>query len=108
MVILAGTCTLIGTSTNLIVNSLLVKTVPDSGLSLFSLAWIGVPLSVIGFVYMLGGVALAAAGTQSPVEQLENAREYSVEARVTPNGPLVGAASPRSACAACATPSCSR
>ena len=27
---------------------------------------------------------------QSPVEQLENAREYSVEARVAPNGPLVG------------------
>ena len=27
---------------------------------------------------------------QGPVEQLENAREYSVEARVTPNGPLVG------------------
>ena len=37
LVILAGMCTLIGTSTNLIVNSLLVKTVPDSGLSLFSL-----------------------------------------------------------------------
>jgi Na+/H+ antiporter NhaD/arsenite permease-like protein len=33
IVILAGTCTLIGTSTNLIVNSLLVKTVPDSGLA---------------------------------------------------------------------------
>jgi di/tricarboxylate transporter len=43
MVILAGMCTLIGTSTNLIVNSLLVKTVPDSGLSLFSLMWIGLP-----------------------------------------------------------------
>ena len=53
MVILAGMCTLIGTSTNLIVNSLLLKAVPDSGLSLFSLIWIGLPLTVIGFVYML-------------------------------------------------------
>ncbi|MGE5337090.1 MAG: SLC13 family permease [Gemmatimonadota bacterium] len=90
MVILAGMCTLIGTSTNLIVNSLLVKTVPDSGLSLFSLIWIGLPLTVIGFVYILVASRWLLPDRQSPVEQLQNAREYSVEARVTPNGPLVG------------------
>ena len=90
MVILAGMCTLIGTSTNLIVNSLLEKTVPDSGLSLFSLIWIGLPLTVIGFIYILIASRWLLPDRQSPVEQLENAREYSVEARVTPNGPLVG------------------
>jgi di/tricarboxylate transporter len=90
LVILAGLCTLVGTSTNLIVNSLLVKTVPDSGLSLFSLAWIGVPLTLIGFVYTLIVSRWLLPDRQSPVEQLQNAREYSVEARVTPNGPLVG------------------
>jgi di/tricarboxylate transporter len=90
MVILAGMCTLIGTSTNLIVNSLLVKTVPDSGLSLFSLMWIGLPLTIIGFIYILVASPYLLPDRQSPVEQLENAREYSVEARVVPNGPLVG------------------
>lgn len=90
LVILAGMCTLVGTSTNLIVNSLLVKTVPDSGLSLFSLAWIGLPLTLIGFVYILIASRWLLPDRQSPVEQLQNAREYSVEARVTPNGPLVG------------------
>jgi len=90
LVILAGMCTLVGTSTNLIVNSLLVKTVPDSGLSLFSLAWIGVPLTLIGFVYTLIAARWLLPDRQSPVEQLQNAREYSVEARVKPNGPLVG------------------
>jgi di/tricarboxylate transporter len=90
IVILAGLCTLIGTSTNLIVNSLLVKTVPDSGLGLFSLIWIGLPLTIIGFAYMLVAPRWLLPDRQSPVEQLENAREYSVEARVTPNGPLVG------------------
>jgi di/tricarboxylate transporter len=90
LVILAGMCTLVGTSTNLIVNSLLVKTVPDSGLSLFSLAWIGLPLTLIGFVYTLIASRWLLPDRQSPVEQLQNAREYSVEARVTPNGPLVG------------------
>ena len=90
MVILAGMCTLIGTSTNLIVNSLLVKTVPDPGLGLFDLMWIGLPLSAIGLVYMLVATRWLLPDRQSPVEQLENAREYSVEARVAPNGPLVG------------------
>jgi di/tricarboxylate transporter len=90
LVILAGMCTLVGTSTNLIVNSLLVKTVPESGLSLFSLAWIGLPLTLIGFVYTLIASRWLLPDRQSPVEQLQNAREYSVEARVKPNGPLVG------------------
>jgi di/tricarboxylate transporter len=90
IVILAGMCTLIGTSTNLIVNSLLVKAVPDSGLSLFSLVWIGLPLTAIGFVYIFIASRWLLPDRQSPVEQLENAREYSVEARVTPSGPLVG------------------
>jgi len=90
MVILAGMCTLIGTSTNLIVNSLLSKTVPDSDLGLFDLIWIGLPLTILGFVYMMVAPRWLLPDRQSPVEQLENAREYSVEARVTPSGPLVG------------------
>ena len=90
MVIIAGMCTLIGTSTNLIVNSMLVKAVPDSGLGLFSLIWIGLPLTAIGFLYMLVAPRWLLPDRQGPVEQLENAREYSVEARVMPNGPLVG------------------
>ena len=90
IVIIAGMCTLIGTSTNLIVNSMLIKAVPDAGLSLFSLAWIGLPLTVIGFIYILLAAPWLLPDRQSPVEQLQNAREYSVEARVTPGGPLVG------------------
>jgi di/tricarboxylate transporter len=90
LVILAGMCTLIGTSTNLIVNALLTQAVPDHGLGLFDLVWIGLPLTAIGFVYMLVASPHLLPDRQSPVEQLENAREYSVEARVLPNGPLVG------------------
>ena len=90
MVILAGMCTLIGTSTNLIVHSLLLKAVPDADLQLFDLAWIGVPLSAIGFVYILVASRRLLPDRQGPVEQLENAREYAVEARVLPGGPLVG------------------
>jgi di/tricarboxylate transporter len=90
VVILAGTCTLIGTSTNLIVNSLLTSTVPDPGLGLFDLAWVGVPITVIGMLYVLLMSPRLLPERQGPVEQLQNAREYSVEARILPGGALVG------------------
>src|SRR5688572_2225574 len=53
MVVLAGLCTLIGTSTNLVVSGLFDRHLGHTGLGLFDLAWIGVPLSVAGFIYML-------------------------------------------------------
>jgi len=90
LVILAGMCTLVGTSTNLVVNSLLEKAAPDAGLHIFDLAWIGLPLTLIGFVYILIASRFLLPDRRGPVEQLENAREYAVEARVLPNGPLVG------------------
>ncbi|MGI9246551.1 MAG: SLC13 family permease, partial [Steroidobacteraceae bacterium] len=90
LVILAGMCTLIGTSTNLVVYSLLQKADPGASIGLFELAAIGVPLTAIGFVYILVASRFLLPDRQGPVEQLENAREYAVEARVLPGGPLVG------------------
>jgi di/tricarboxylate transporter len=90
VVILAGMCTLIGTSTNLIVNSLLTNAVPDNALGLFDLIWIGLPLTAVGMAYALLASGRLLPDRQGPVEQLENARQYSVDARVLPGGPLVG------------------
>jgi di/tricarboxylate transporter len=90
LVILAGMCTLIGTSTNLVVHSMLIKAVPDADLGLFDLVWIGLPLTLLGFVYILVASRFLLPDRQGPVEQLENAREYAVEARVLPGGPLAG------------------
>jgi di/tricarboxylate transporter len=90
VVILAGMCTLIGTSTNLIVSSLLASTVPSAGLGLFDLMWVGLPLTIIGVLYALTFSGPLLPDRQGPVEQLENARQYSVEARIVPGGPLVG------------------
>lgn len=87
--ILGGTCTLIGTSTNLVVDGLLQS---EQGVSLrmFELAWVGVPVLIIagGFIYVLADRLLP--NRQGALEQLEQAREYSVEVLVTPGGPLVG------------------
>ena len=101
LVIIAGMCTLIGTSTNLIVHSMLVKAVPDANLGLFDLAWVGVPLTAIGFVYILVDEPLAAARTAGPGraagERTRVRRGSAGAAGRPPRGPL---RSPKWACAA--------
>ncbi|WP_088103472.1 SLC13 family permease [Halalkalibacter urbisdiaboli] len=50
--ILGGTITLIGTSANLIIKGLLVEKGFD-GLSMFDFAYFGIPLTIIGVIYMV-------------------------------------------------------
>lgn len=87
--ILGGTCTLIGTSTNLVVDGLLQSQVGIQ-LGLFELAWVGVPLLVVG-----GGFLVLFAGRLLPdrggvTEELAEVRQYGVEVEVVSPGPLVG------------------
>lgn len=54
--ILGGTCTLIGTSTNLVVQGLLLQRYPDDPdmvIGLFDLGEFGVPVALIGMTYIL-------------------------------------------------------
>lgn len=87
--ILGGTCTLIGTSTNLVIDGML-QTRTGIHLGLFELAWVGVPLLVIGgaFLVLFGQRLLPDRGSLK--EELDQVREYGVEVEVTSPGPLVG------------------
>jgi len=87
--ILGGTCTLIGTSTNLVVDGLLQST-QGIHLGLFELAWVGVPMLVVGggFLVLFASRLLPDRGGVS--EELEQVREYGVEVQVIEGGPLVG------------------
>ncbi len=87
--IIGGTCTLIGTSTNLVVNGLL-QTERDMSLSMFSLAWVGVPLVLVGGTFLYLFASRLLPDRQGVLEQLEQAREYAVEVIVEAKGPLVG------------------
>lgn len=88
--ILGGTCTLIGTSTNLVVNGLMI----DHGLPgmhLFELAPIGIPYAVFGFLYLMVFGRWLLPERKELLEQLGEARrEYLVEVVVQPNCPLIG------------------
>ncbi|MEX2671977.1 MAG: SLC13 family permease [Phycisphaeraceae bacterium] len=97
--ILGGTCTLIGTSTNLVVNGLVLdyigETQPDPrfvhGLGMFEIAWVGVPAAIIGIGYMLLLGSTNLLRERKPViDQLDDPREYTVEMVVEPGSPLVG------------------
>ncbi|MFZ2507142.1 MAG: SLC13 family permease [Steroidobacteraceae bacterium] len=90
VVILAGLCTLIGTSTNLAVYGLLIQERPEASIGLFDLVWIGVPLTLAGFAYAIAFSRRLLPDRQGPMEQLENAREYAFEVRIRGGGPLVG------------------
>ncbi len=88
--ILGGTCTLIGTSTNLVVNGLIIQDAGLPGLGMFELAWIGVPVALAGLGFMLLAAPLLLRDSRGVMGDLRNAREYSVEMLVAPGGPLVG------------------
>ena len=88
--ILGGACTLVGTSTNLVVNGWLLDEVGHAGLGMFELAWVGVPcaLAGIGFVLLAGRRLLP--DRSPPIDIGDDPRSYTVETLVQPAGPLVG------------------
>ena len=87
--ILGGTMSLIGTSTNLVVNGLLIEQT-QIRFSLFEIAWVGLPCAVIGiaFIVLVGRWLLPDRG--SAIGQESDPREYTLEMLVETGGPLVG------------------
>lgn len=87
--ILGGTVSLLGTSTNLVVNGLLGERYPELSLGLFDIAWVGVPMAMIGVLYLaLVGRHLLPRGGGT-AQAFENPREFTIEMEVDPEGPLV-------------------
>jgi di/tricarboxylate transporter len=87
--ILGGICTLIGTSTNLVVHGLL-QSHGMEGLGFFELAWVGVPCAVIGLVYIIF-VAPALTPERADIRaEEEEKRADLVEVELAADSPLVG------------------
>ncbi len=95
--VLGGTCTLIGTSTNLVVNGLMIERAaaePGGGLAqigFFEVAWLGVPATIVGLAYLILIGRRLLPDRRDLLENIgEAAREYLVNMEVSETSPLVG------------------
>ncbi len=92
--ILGGCITLIGTSTNLIVNGLVTEQhiVDDlPSLNMFDFSYVGVPMLIIGFLYiLLFGKKLLPERENVMETFVSHQREYIVETEIKEGSPLHG------------------
>ena len=88
--ILGGSCTLIGTSTNLILNGLLIQEPSTQSLGLFEPALIGIPAAIVGFLYLyfIGHRLLPTRG--EAYSSFSDPREYTMEMLLQAGSPMVG------------------
>jgi di/tricarboxylate transporter len=94
--ILGGCCTLIGTSTNLVINGLLAQAHNDpkqpeavraalDKMSLFDLAWVGIPCAVVGVLYLYFIGRRMLPDRRDLIERFgESVREFTVNMRIGP------------------------
>lgn len=88
--ILGGMCTLIGTSTTLVIHGLMMANDMD-GFGFFEISKVGVPVAISGLLLLtfLGHYLLPDRKT--PTRQLgENTREFVIEMKVEPNYKHIG------------------
>lgn len=88
--VFGGTLTLIGTSTNLVVQGLLVES-GHPGMTMFQIGMIGLPAAVVGILYM-ATVGYRLLPSRPDVEDAlaSGSREYLISVRVAGHCPVVG------------------
>jgi len=87
--ILGGTCTVIGTSTNLVISGIFEK---ETGIKIafFEIAKVGVPSVIVmyGAIFLLARWLLP--DRSSAIEQMGDPKEYTIEMEVSPSSGLEG------------------
>jgi di/tricarboxylate transporter len=89
--IFGGTCTLIGTSTNILVSGMSVSR-GGQPLGMFEISWVGVPVMIIGTIYILlfGKRFLPHRETLTSILSEEERKEYITEAFIQNESPIIG------------------
>jgi len=89
--ILGGCCTLIGTSTNLLVNGTL-REMGEKPMTMFELAPVGIPLAIagIGYLVIFGPKLIPARGSISGSLEIDARTSPLFHILISPNSPMVG------------------
>ena len=96
--ILGGTCTLIGTATNLVVSGMVIDSMAEAGpstpymreITMFDLAWIGVPATLIGLGFIMLFSKWLLPGSVDVEDMAEARRRYGAEFAIPAKSPLIG------------------
>jgi len=87
--ILGGTCSLIGTSTNLVISGLVSAQTDLPPIRMFDVTWIGAPSALVGatFLVLVGPRLLPKHGSVS--QMLSDPREFTAEMIVPAGSPMI-------------------
>ncbi|MBA4020529.1 MAG: SLC13 family permease [Pirellula sp.] len=88
--ILGGTCSLIGTSTNLVVSGLYKQHFPGQSIGMFDISWVGIPAALAGCAFVIFTSKKLLPDRRPALSQLADPRQYTVEMLVDPSSPQVG------------------
>lgn len=96
--ILGGTCTLIGTSTNLVVAGMVIdllgqktnNTPPLQEIGMFDLAYVGLPATLAGIVFIMLASRFLLPGQKETISVSEHKRLYGTEFIVSDGSPVIG------------------
>ena len=89
--ILAGTCTLIGTSTNIIVSDLSAQQGLEP-ISFFELSIVGIPIAIVGILFLLVAAPKLMPALANPVCQIQDSenRKYLAELQIPRGSNFIG------------------
>ncbi len=87
--IFGGICTLIGTSTNVVVNGMYYDKFKEN-LTMFGIAGLGLPCLVVGLIYMILFSRRLLPDRGGSDKVFENARKYMIEMLVVSDGAVEG------------------
>lgn len=87
--ILGGLCTIIGTSTTVVVNGYLKKLGHDP-IGFFEIGYAGLPCAVAGIAFLLLATRWLVPQRKPAISAADNPREYTVEMQIPQGSPLHG------------------
>jgi len=96
--ILGGTCTLIGTATNLVIAGMVLDTLSRGGsglpdmrpIGMFDLAWVGVPITIVGILFMILTSRWLLPESREPAIDFTLRRRFGADFKVARGSKLAG------------------
>jgi len=86
--IFGGICTLIGTSTNLVVNGLVISQTDYPGFGLLDITWVSLPCAIAGMIFLMLTHHWLLPDRKPAIRKNDDPRQYTVEMVVEDNSPL--------------------